>query len=70
MCLAPVRFLSQSAGDWTWPIALELHAILVGNVADWSFHIMGVQPFSSVKIHRIQRIHWVHITACILFDNM
>ena len=41
MCLAPVRFLCQSAGDCTWSIALELHAILVGNVADWSFHIMG-----------------------------
>ena len=41
MCLAPVQLLCQSAGDCTWSIALELHAILVGNVADWSFHIMG-----------------------------
>ena len=38
---APARFLCRSAGDCTWSIALELHAILVGNVADWSFHIMG-----------------------------
>ena len=37
----PVRFLCKSAADCTWSIALELHAILVGNVADWSFHIMG-----------------------------
>ena len=41
MCLAPARFLSQSAGDCTWSITLQLHAILVGNIADWSFHIMG-----------------------------
>ena len=41
MCLAPVRFLCQSAGDSTWSIAFELHAILVGNVVDLSFHVMG-----------------------------
>ena len=41
MCLAPARFLCQSAGDCTRSVALELHAILVGNVADWSFQIMG-----------------------------
>ena len=41
MYLAPVRFLCRSAGDCTWSIALELQAILVGNVADWSFQIMG-----------------------------
>ena len=35
------QFLGQSAGDCTWSIALELHAISVENVADWSFHIMG-----------------------------
>ena len=35
------RFLCQFAEDCTWSIALELHAILVGNIADWSFHIMG-----------------------------
>ena len=27
--------------DCRWSVALELHAILVGNVADWSIHIMG-----------------------------
>ena len=43
MCLAPARFLCQSAGDCTWSIAPQLQAILVGNVADWSFHIMGSQ---------------------------
>ena len=35
----------RTTGDWTRDctrsIALELHAILVGNVADWSFHITG-----------------------------
>ena len=41
VCLPPARFLCQSAGDCTWSIALQLHAILVGNIADWSFHIMG-----------------------------
>ena len=47
-------------------IALELHAISVGNAADWSFHIIrGVKPFSGVKIHKIQRIHRVHITVYI-----
>ena len=40
-CLAPARFLGQSAGDCTWSNALQVHAILVGNVDDWSFHIMG-----------------------------
>ena len=39
MCLAPVRFLCQSAGDCMQSIALQLHATSVGNVADWSFHI-------------------------------
>ena len=38
---APAWFLCQSAGDCMWSIALQLHAILVGNIADWSFHIMG-----------------------------
>ena len=38
---APARFLCQSAGDCMWSIALQLHAILVGNIADWSFHIVG-----------------------------
>ena len=38
---APARFSCQSAGDCMWSIALQLHAILVGNIADWSFHIMG-----------------------------
>ena len=41
MCLAPARFLCQSAGDCTWSIALQLHAILVGNVADWFFSYHG-----------------------------
>ena len=51
------------SGYCTWSIALELHAILVGNVADWSFHIMGSSAV-------FKRIHWVHITVHILFDNM
>ena len=73
MCLAPVRFLCQSAGDCTWSIALKLHAILVGNVETLLIGLFiswGVQPFLSVKIHRIQRIHWVHITVYVLFDSM
>ena len=53
-----------SAGDCTWSIALELHATLVGNVADWSFHISGeLSRFQVSKIHEIQRIHRVHITV-------
>ena len=59
ICPAPARFLCQSAGDWTWSITLQLHAILVGNAADWSFHIMG----SSAVIHKIQRIYRVYITV-------
>ena len=41
MCPAPAQFLCQSSGDCTWSIALQVHAILVGNVAYWSFNIMG-----------------------------
>ena len=37
----PVRFLCKSAADCTWSIALELRAISVGIIAEWSFHIMG-----------------------------
>ena len=70
VCLPPARFLCQSAGDCTWSIALELHAILVETLLIGLFISWGVQPFSSVKIHRIQRIHWVHITVYILFDNI
>ena len=43
----------------------QLETLLIG-----LFILRGVQLFSSVKIHRIQRIHWVHITVYILFDNM
>ena len=68
MCLAPVRLLCQSAGDCTWSIALELHAILVGNVADWSFHIMGSSKVS--KYIEYSAYTGVHITVHILFANM
>ena len=72
MCLAPAQFLCQSPGDCTLSIVLQVRAILVGIVADWSFHVMGsVKLFSSVKIRKIQRIQRVHITVhIILFDNM
>ena len=43
----------------------QLETLLIG-----LFILREVQLFSSVKIHRIQRIHWVHITVYILFDNM
>ena len=62
MCLAPVRFLCQSAGDCTWSNALELHAILVGNVADWSFHIMGS---SAVFSQESKYIEYSAYTGCI-----
>ena len=71
MCLSRARFLRQSAGDCTWSIALQLYPILVGNVADWSFHIIGSWAVFKCQIHKIQRIHRVHITVhMILFDNM
>ena len=43
----------------------QLESLLNGLFISW-----GVQPFSSVKIRRIQRIHWLHITVYILFYNM
>ena len=46
-----------------WHSNFMLRCILVGNVADWSFHIMGSSAV-------FKRIHWVHITVHILFDNM
>ena len=73
MCLAPVWFLCQSAGDCTWSVALKLSAILVGNVEMLLIGLFiswGVKAFSSAKIHRIQRINRVHITVYILFNNM
>ena len=62
MCLAPVRLLCQSAGDCTWSIALELHAILVGNVADWSiFSYHG--EFSRFQVSKY--IEYSAYTGCI-----
>ena len=43
----------------------QLETLLIGLFISW-----GDQPFSGVEIHRIQRIHWVHITVYILFDNI
>ena len=46
----------------------QLESLLNGLFISW-----GVQPFSSVKIHRIQRIHWVHITVyitCLITCNI
>ena len=43
----------------------SLETLLIGLVISW-----GVKPFSSIKIHKIQGIHRVHITVYILFDNM
>ena len=78
MCLAPVRFLCQSAGNCTWSIALKLHAILVGNVETLLIGLfiswgVIIKPFSSVKIHIIQRINRVHITIyiyCLITCNI
>ena len=74
MCLAPARFLCQSAGDCTQSIALQLHAtfswknLLIGLFISWV-----VKLFSSVKIHKIQRIHMLHITVhiyCLITCNI
>ena len=46
----------------------QLESLLNGLFISW-----GVQPFSSVKIRRIQRIHWLHITVyiyCLITCNM
>ena len=72
MCLAPARFLCQSARDCTWSIALQLlfqlETLLIGLFISW-----GVKLFSSAKIHKIQRIHRVHITVhiyCLITCNI
>ena len=72
MCLAPARSLCQSAGDCTWSIALQLlfqlETLLIGLFISW-----GVKLFSSVKIHKIQRIRSVHITVhiyCMITCNI
>ena len=72
MCLAPARFLGQSAGDCKWSIALQLlfqlETLLIGLFISW-----GVKLFSSVKMHKIQRIGRVHITVhiyCLITCNI
>ena len=72
MCLAPARFLCQSAGDCTWSIALQLlfqlETLLIGLFISW-----GVKLFSSVKIHKIQRVGRPHITVhiyCLITSNI
>ena len=58
------RFLCQSAGDCMWSILhsnfmlFYLETLLIGLFISW-----GVKMFSSVKIHKIQRMHRVHITV-------
>ena len=70
MCLAPARFLCQSAGDWTWSIALQLHAILVGERCWLVFSYHGELSSLWVSKYIKYSAHTGCISLCIYIGNI